>query len=694
MTLRLHPDARAALDRADGLTKADALPILEILSEGFDITWFKERDRRLWLAAAKPLPGIRDHFGLTLECFVIGNGYPKDFQQRTFLQDPPADLADRIDPTLRFIASNAPLAEASCAAWASTKKIGMVLIKTGRRSEDDSTAHLYRLLSTSLWRRDLFAQSEPVRLPSEFFGREVVVNEVLAKVIAGAPVAVFGLRKIGKSSLLGRVEDLLEGDENCVCATALLLGNSSRLKSGRWWHAALDIVGEWQRKLQGLASRASSKVHAKAEALHELVSKNTTDTARLAAAFEKDLMKLLRCAQQLATEMSRGSVRLVAFIDECDHLYPHLPNAGHWQSDFFILWNTLQTIKRRLADRTQLVYVLGGVNPSGVEEGTLVGEPNPLFGMQRVYLAPMGKDDAGSLLKGLGGRMGLAFTDDAVTLAYDLVGGHPLLLRRLGSAIHGSDAQRSASKTVTSEVVSRSFARSKRDFYSEVNWILEHLRAVAPDEERLLRHLALGGSQAYLDVWGDNEYRETFAHHLERYGLVLFEEDVPTVALPLIKDALKKPIATEFDEQKRQLKDLIDVIEQAVRARLASDLERDRTRSEAVETVVKAVPSDTKNRPLDRQQLKAIGEAAGLAAVLESLNWGDYETLLNKFHDEIRWIGDDIEKSARLQSIKKGFTDAHLVRHNNNRELKELIAREGFNILYARFCRLRDMLSS
>jgi hypothetical protein len=216
-----------------------------------------------------------------------------------------------------------------------------------------------------------------------------------------------------------------------------------------------------------------------------------------------------------------------------------------------------------------------------------------------------------------------------------LVGGHPMLLRKLGSAIHTSDVNRSMLKDVSAATVQQVYARTKRDFYNHVNWILDHLRDVAPDENQLLRDLATGGARSHVDDWKDDEFRDTFAHHLQKYGLVRFEDDQPVVQLALIAEALRKPVACEFEEQKRQLKGLVEAIEEAVRARLAADICRDRTPAEATRAVVTAIPSEAKNRSLDRQALLDLGEYYGVAALFESLNWGDYEILLRKFYGQI-----------------------------------------------------------
>lgn len=694
MAIILHHEAQSAFDSATQVTKDSATAALELFSSCFQINWFRETGPNLWLAVVKPFAATAEHFGLGHEYFVIGNGYPDDFHQRTLKAEPPVKLVDRLDMTIRFVAANAPRAEAFCAAWAQKNKATAIVIHTENVSKIPSVDLMYQLLSASLWRRDYFAEAEPVREPSEFFGREVVVNELFTKILLGNPFAIFGLRKIGKSSLLGRLEDLIEQDESAIGVTAFLIGNSTRLKGGRWWDAAADAIAAWQGKLQRFATKRGSKVHAKAERLTDAIQKKESDSRRLAVALEKDIGSLLKAAKALAKETGRDDVRLVLILDECDHFYPHLIDSGHWRTDFFVFWNALQGIKRSLESPEEFVYVLGGVNPSGVEQGSLLSQANPLYETQRLYLGPMPAPEAHSLLSSLGERMGLLFQEPALARAFELVGGHPLLLRRLGSAVHESTLHRTDRKSINAQDVEKAFKEKKRDLFNQVAWFLEHLARVSPDEERMLRDIANGGAQAYADLWCNDDFRETYAHHLEQYGLLRFENDLPIVALDLIREALKRPIASEFVEQKKQLKDIVEVIEQAVRIRLRVDLERDTAPDEAVARVVSAIPSDAKNRTRGRKELIDLGNIAGVGAVLDSLNWGDYEILFDKFYDKIEWSGILVDKSTQIRNIKSAFTHAHLIRHNNDHDIKQLIDDRGYSEVYASFAAMREILGA
>jgi hypothetical protein len=49
---------------------------------------------------------------------------------------------------------------------------------------------------------------------------------------------------------------------------------------------------------------------------------------------------------------------------------------------------------------------------------------------------------------------------------------------------------------------------------------------------------------------------------------------------------------------------------------------------------------------------------------------------------------------SRLNAIRIAFADSHLIRHNNNRELRVLIDTEGFPALFARLSAVRDMFAA
>lgn len=186
MTISFTGDARSYFESASEQTQADSVGLLGFLSRGFFISRFRELETRIWSAMLKPNETVQSQFALRKEYLLIGNGYPKDFHQRTFLAEAPGDLTYRIDRKVRFVYSPAPLLRAACAAWAEEKRISIIPIGPEDLAQADASSDptqvLFSLLTRSIWRRDVFDDSEPVRDPTEFYGRDRDQQEIL-----GAP---------------------------------------------------------------------------------------------------------------------------------------------------------------------------------------------------------------------------------------------------------------------------------------------------------------------------------------------------------------------------------------------------------------------------------------------------------------------------------------------------------------------------
>jgi hypothetical protein len=196
-------------------------------------------------------------------------------------------------------------------------------------------------------------------------------------------------------------------------------------------------------------------------------------------------------------------------------------------------------------------------------------------------------------------------------------------------------------KDVGAMEMKRLLSGNKAKFLSHVDWILGHLARIAPDEHALLRDLCIQGSSVYEDDWLDREFRDVFAQHLEEYGLLRFDDDRPQVAVQLIAEAFLKHESGGLGEQKKRLREAVDGLESAIRFRLRNDLQfpvsseqdeerRCRTTEDVISTVVNAIPKSGRGRGKSSEELLAIGQSNGIAALFDALNWDDYVILIEK----------------------------------------------------------------
>lgn len=689
--LRATPEVHEKL-RSDDPATAAALPALGLLSAGFEVRQFCTLEEGVWLALVRPDAGLHSQFGLTQDCLVTGTSL--DFDQKVLRVPAPPDWG-AIDGRVRLLVARDSAAEAGATAWGAGRGMNVVVVRAPLGADTDHVEHravLTERLARFLWRRDLFDEVGTAGKDHDFFGRSAEVGWLLSRVSAGAPSAILGLRKIGKSSLLEHLRSVLCSDTESTVITAQISGDSGRVRRSRWWTVAQDVISVWTDNLRQLADDTGSRIRPHVSEFKDAIHRRIIDQQRLASALEKDVLALCKTANALRRELRRSRARAVILFDDCEGTFPHLSGADQWRSDFFAFWDVFQNVKKRLDDPADMVFVLACSDPSGVERGTLLGRANPLFGTTSLYLGPVTAAETADLLNGIGSKIGLHFESSAADVIAENIGGHPLLLRRFGSAIHRMEGDRTQTSIVDASKVKQCLRKQKRELLNQMAWVLDHLRRVEPDEDRLLRDLSISGPQAYSGAWKNDDLRDALASRLEQYGLVRFVDETPFVCMPLVKDVMRRPAANEFGEQKAQLKVLVDDIESAVRYRLEADIGGDSTPTEAVHSIVAAIPGDARNRPLARHELIVLGETHGIGAILEAMNWGDYEILLDRFYGTLRWSAPELQKADRLSLVKTVFAQAHLVRHNNDRELRQLIADEGFARVYGRLSSVRDML--
>lgn len=115
-----------------------------------------------------------------------------------------------------------------------------------------------------------------------------MVNRLVSRIIDGRPTAVFGLRKVGKSSLLQRIEDRLSANDNYIICTSFRACNSTEIKAGHWYNLLAVILHDWSQGLAEVAQRLESKIQAsKHDRLSKLISegKNSRTMRLLLAPF-------------------------------------------------------------------------------------------------------------------------------------------------------------------------------------------------------------------------------------------------------------------------------------------------------------------------------------------------------------------------------------------------------------------------
>ncbi len=345
-------------------------------------------------------------------------------------------------------------------------------------------AMLAQLRSQWLLGEDLFDKKDPVLDAAEFFGRGQVLRTLVRKAHRGEVFGLFGIRKMGKTSLAHRLRghlsdavvamvDLQEVSSSSCVALARLLGERA--------------LEDWRAKFPHIPPP-------------ELAPLPDGDPNAAMVAFESNL-RTLRQAILETTDIST----LFFLIDEIENLIPHELGGGsfhdgfaHYDSFFRLLRGLHQT---DFSDVFSFAVI--GANAQLCLQGRWGGRDNPIFQyLSEFYVGPLSAAETAEMVSTLGTGMGLSFSESALAALFDLSGGHPMVCRQLCSetAKVAGDQRPATIDTADVRAAVDSYLTLKKGYFGEI-----------------LSHYLGAGQRAILDaVAAEKEGRITRAMLMER----------------------------------------------------------------------------------------------------------------------------------------------------------------------------------
>lgn len=343
-----------------------------------------------WLVRFRPDVELTHRFGLCEELLLLAVGgemsWPAIREAQTHLQSADLDL----EPDLMLLIDSG---ERLC------ERIATFPRQREHRVPWELTQSLEETLERWLPRYDLFDMRDPVR------GRRVVGRRAerahLAQLLgAGGGVGVFGLRKVGKTTLVRAVTDALEPQT----AERVAWVDAQGLVRRDVHHLAHHLLAEL-----GFASHHSSPSPA-----------------------QRSLSDLDMAFRTLLEE----GKRVIVVVDEFDYLLEGEPREVLRVEGILGFFGLCRSWSQRAPG--QLALVLIGRDPEHLAKPRLAGVPNPLLAwLRELWLGPMPSEEASELLVSLGRKVGLTIGAATVASCLSQTGGHPLLVRRFGScALH------------------------------------------------------------------------------------------------------------------------------------------------------------------------------------------------------------------------------------------------------------------
>jgi AAA+ ATPase superfamily predicted ATPase/cold shock CspA family protein/Tfp pilus assembly protein PilF len=387
-------------------------------------------------------------------------------------------------------------------------------------SSEDASSILRNIFDQWLYRRDLFAINFPV-VGRKFFGRGKLLSEIRNSIATGMPMGIFGLRKVGKTSLLKEIE-LRSTEFGDIVVYMDLLRVPSDVSNVRWIYWRL------------------------ADLLYERVKKTTLPSFRwkfggqfdnfldvpadfpVATAFDADLTSIFKVIKKGITD---PKPKVVILLDEIERLLPtSLGKEGF--VGFFDFFSYLRGVTQ---ENNNFVVIVTGANASISEEAQFNGRDNPVFNFfKETYIQLLELSEVSTMLKELGKGMGIRFSQDAIELIYSLTGGHPFFARQLCSFVASRFADRPLqvnSKNVN-DLIDQYLEYSGKDF-SE---IMSRLDRDYPNERDACISLAKAGGSLPIDkLLETNSNEKVNLKHLNGYQMIRIQDDQVSLSMDLLR---------------------------------------------------------------------------------------------------------------------------------------------------------------
>jgi hypothetical protein len=469
----------------------------------FDVTWARRRrayNTELSQYFLKPHDNIREAFGFEQELMLVYSPYntlePRSIQAaEQFLQEEPArGRVERLTYLLVSDMLDAPDWIKNYVSGNQETRLIAAFASQDLRAQTADAWYVRNELRKQFYGRDLFDFRLPLEHDTYFFGRDAEVLAYRDAIHRGENRGLFGLRKMGKTSFLFKVERVARKER--VARFLYRDCQSPDVRTLRWFELVADLADH--------LGRPGPKGETPAQ-----VTRRFNDVVKAATAAE----------------------RVVLVFDEIEYISPLAKQDTHWHQDFLSFWQTIRACQTR---HRQLCFILAGVNPSVTEVSEYDRIPNPLFGIvSPQYLRGLPFEVLKRMVKTLGKLMGLSFEPDAIKYLHARYGGHPLLTRIACSLIHTAEVRAGTQRPVVldrARLVARQAGRdAELSFYCE--HVVSELRRFYDDEYAMLELL----SRKLVADFTQLEREGMMVNHLREYGLLTEEHGVPRVAIPVVE---------------------------------------------------------------------------------------------------------------------------------------------------------------
>lgn len=354
---------------------------------------------------------------------------------------------------------------------------------------------------------DLFDFLNPIKTSFNFFGRTEEINELYGRYLVGENGGLFGLRKIGKTSVINALNRKLKMEDKYG-----IYFDCSFLHHKRWYELLGHITNE-------IATEIKKRDNIKIDVSEKY------DEKYAAELFKKHIIRI---------NESIKKERILLTFDEVENITFDISPQEHWAkgTDYTFFWQAIRAMQQLKPNIFS--FIIAGTNPKIIEEPSASGSINPIFSGVNIYYLPFFKlAEVEDMVSAIGGSMGLKFDKEIYIYLMDDFGGHPLITRQACSIL-----KKESRRQNTNNIDKHTYSFLKKDFDEKLFPYVQLVLGVLenyPEEYYLLERLALEDYSAFFDVVNSSQ---NLLQHLKGYNLIAHKNNNYFITIEAVKKYL------------------------------------------------------------------------------------------------------------------------------------------------------------
>ena len=601
----------------------------------------------------KPVAKLKQLYNLGEEVMILCcNDSLANFKSRTkdfidYLLGPQSEFRNRLDKVTCFLVDDCNDIEEIIKKDRIENPDTRLIIPFSYKELDGGieTEAFQNRMRTFLYERDLFGVASPLTDDNLFFGqnRSDTISELYGKYLQGEHGGLFGLRRIGKTSILNLLQRRIE--QNCGVAIYFDCTKYHHLKWNSFLH---QIIKELYIKYSDDTNEIATPILPKSFAINNSEERYSEEKASLS--FEEDLKLIYDNLEKH---------RILLIFDEIEQISFETSPSQSWcnGNDALFFWQTLRSISQ--TDNRIFSFVITGVNPKCIEDSKINGQPNPIFNvLAPQYVTLFSYNDVKKMVSSIGAHLGLQFEEEIYAKLVDDYGGHPFLTRQVCSKINSDILEKRELRPykISKYSYEKKAAECQVKMAAVIKQILGVLEDYYPEEYNLLKILALDGSAVFKK---NLPFGNSSIAHLLGYCLVKKDQTDYYIRIRTIAEYLKEKFKFERkldDESEKRAR--VTIRRGNIETKLRNLIQMNYTLKygrKAKEQLINKV----KNTSKDTAQEKRMQDKDLKKAMDELYFWQLKDLIIKDWSSYQQLFSDKVKFEQFFQIINSYRVDAH-----------------------------------